>query len=541
MIPAKTVREIHDTARIEEVVEEFVSLRKRGVNMIGLCPFHNERTPSFNVSPVRNIFKCFGCGRGGDSVKFLMEHENMSYPDALRWLARKYNIEIKEVELTPEQRKEQQMADSLYIVNEFAQEFYEKNLHDTDEGKSIALPYFKQRGLTDETIKKFGLGYALPQRDALVKAAQANAYDLELVHKAGLCSEDGSRDFFRDRVIFTIHGMSGKVAAFAGRTMKSDKKIPKYINSPETEIYIKNKLLYGAFQAKNAIRKQNQCILVEGYMDVISMHQAGIENVLASSGTALTDGQVALIRRQTENLILFYDADSAGFNAAVKGFGISLKAGLNVQIVQLPQGEDPDSFAMAEGGEAVTDYIAENAKDIVLFLTEKRMEEAAGDPIKKAALLRDIADIIAQSPDALKRSVYVRETSELLKVDMGAMTSEVNKILQGDLRKWRDKTNREARQEAQESGGAAADDAPLFPSEEEQIVEQELPRKKTLSTDEFQEKDLVRLLVQFGDQKLEKEDNITAAEFILADIEDSIDSFENQLYARIIRQSLKRL
>ncbi|MEN9414149.1 MAG: hypothetical protein RLZ62_453, partial [Bacteroidota bacterium] len=302
MIPPRQVQDVLDAARIEDVVGEFVTLKRRGVNLIGLCPFHGEKTPSFNVNPARNIFKCFGCGKGGDSVSFLREHEKMTYLEAIRWLARKYGIELQEIERTPEQLAEIQLADSLYIVNEFGLKHFQQQLFDTDEGKSVALSYFRKRGLREETIRTFGLGYAPDQRDLLIKEAQKTGHSSDLLKQVGLCSQDGSKDFFRARVMFAIHNLSGKVAAFAGRTMSSEKTIPKYINSPETEIYIKNKTLYGLYQARKAIRQHNECLLVEGYMDVISLYQAGIENVVASSGTSLTEGQLQLIKRHTDNL-----------------------------------------------------------------------------------------------------------------------------------------------------------------------------------------------------------------------------------------------
>ncbi|HNM24772.1 MAG TPA: DNA primase, partial [Saprospiraceae bacterium] len=322
MITAKTVREILDTVRIEEVIEEFVSLRRRGVNLIGLCPFHHEKTPSFNVNPARNLFKCFGCGKAGDAITFLREHEQFSYPEALRWLAKKYNIEIEEAELSPEQRAADQLAESLYIVNDFALKHFQEQLFDTDEGKSVALSYFRQRGLREDTIRAFGLGYAPDQRDLLLQRARATGHSVELLKKVGLCSADGSRDFFRGRVMFAIHNLSGKVAAFAGRTMSADKSVPKYINSPETEIYVKNKTLYGAFQAKKAIRQLDECILVEGDMDVISLYQAGIQNAVASSGTSLTEGQLQLIKRNTNPLKILYDGDPAGIKAALRGLDL---------------------------------------------------------------------------------------------------------------------------------------------------------------------------------------------------------------------------
>ncbi len=531
MIPPNTVREIIDAARIEDVVEDFVTLRKRGVNLIGLCPFHNEKTPSFNVNPTRNIFKCFGCGKGGDAVTFLMEHENFTYPEALRWLARKYNIEIEEVERTPEQLAEQQLADSLYIVNDFALQHFQAQMFDTDEGKSVALHYFKQRGLREDTIRNFGLGYAPNLRDLLLQRATVAGHNLDLLKQVGLCSADGTRDFFRARVMFPIHNLSGKVAAFAGRTMSSDKTVPKYINSPETEIYVKNKILYGAFQAKKAIRKEDECILVEGYMDVISLHQAGIENVVASSGTSLTEGQLQLIKRNTNNLKILYDGDPAGVKAALRGLDLALEQDLNVRIVLLPEGEDPDSFVQQAGSEAFGDYIKRESKDFILFKTQLLLEETQGDPVKRAGLIKDIMGSIARIPDPIKRGTYLKECATLLEVSEQVLHEETNKLIVSAVRK---KADREARQP-----GSASDTPSQAPRPDVPLPDLEPARQQREQAmqrgDEFQERDIIRLLVQFGGQTL-PEDKITVAELVLADIEESLGSFDNPLYGRIARE-----
>lgn len=532
MIPPNTVRDILDAVRIEEVVEDFVSLRRRGSNLIGLCPFHHEKTPSFSVNPPRNIFKCFGCGKGGDAVTFLMELEGFTYPDALRWLARKYRIEVQEVERTPEQVAEQQAADSLYIVNDFALRHFEEQLFDTDEGKSVALSYFKKRGLREDTIRAFGLGYAPDQRDLLLQRAKAAGHNLDLLKKTGLCSQDGSRDFFRGRVMFAIHNLSGKVAAFAGRTMSADKTIPKYVNSPETEIYVKNKTLYGMFQAKKAIRKQDECILVEGYMDVISLYQAGIENVVASSGTSLTEGQLQLIKRNTANLKILYDGDPAGIKAALRGLDLALEQDLNVKIVLLPEGEDPDSYVQQIGSEAFEAYIAREAKDFILFKTALLLDETEGDPVRRAGLIKDIMGSIAKIPDPIKRGTYLRECAALLEVSEQVLHEETNKLITSAVRK---KAEREARQP-----GAASDspaeapppDVPVPDWEPAIPIRAERPMQRG---DEFQERDIVRLLVQFGDRVL-AEEKTTVAELVLADIEESLGDFDNPLYGRIARE-----
>ncbi len=532
------MREILDAARIEEVVEEFLTLRRRGANLVGLCPFHSERTPSFNVSPARNIFKCFGCGKGGDAVTFLMEHEGFTYPEALRWLARKYRIEIQEVELTPEQRAEQQEAESLFIVNDFAARHFQEQMMDTDEGKSVALAYFRQRGLSDETLQTFGLGYAPDQRNLLLQKARQAGHDIGLLQKVGLISPDGTRDFFRARVIFPIHSMSGKVAAFAGRTLSTDKSVPKYINSPESDIYNKSKTLYGMFQAKRAIRKKDECILVEGYMDVISLFQAGIENVVASSGTSLTEGQLQLIRRNTNNLTILYDGDPAGIQAALRGLDLALEQDLNVRVVILPDGEDPDSYVQRIGAQTFEQYMAEHARDVILLKMDLLLNEARRDPTHRAKVVKDMVASIAKIPDPIRRSTYVRECSTLMGVSEQALMQEVNKHISTDLRKKAEKTARQP--------GSASDYEREAPPPSDPWPEaapphlQERPTAIALPTDEFQERDIVRLLVQFGNRELPGE-SITVAEWVLSDIEDLLPEFDTPLYGRIVRECHARL
>ena len=530
MIPPKQVQEILDLTRIEEVIEDFVTLRKRGVNLIGLCPFHNEKSPSFNVNPTRNIFKCFGCGKGGDAVTFLMEHEHFAYPDALRWLARKYNVEIQEIVRSPEQVAELQYTDSLYIVNDFALQHFQQQLFDTDEGKSVALSYFKQRGLREETIRNFGLGYAPDQWDLLLKTAKSKGHDPDMLRKLGLVNQEATRDFFRARVMFAIHNLSGKVAAFAGRTMSSDKNTPKYINSPETEIYVKNKILYGAFQAKKAIRQKDECILVEGYMDVISLHQAGIENVVASSGTSLTEGQLQLIKRNTNNLKILYDGDPAGIKAALRGLDLALEQDMNVRIVLLPDKEDPDSYVQKYGGEAFTEFTTRESKDFILFKTQLLLAETKGDPIKKSILVKDIVASIAKIPDPIKRSLYLRECSALMEVDENALVSEINKLIQTALKK---KADKDARSPSAASDSPDVAPNPEFPTADPALV---TPRERPVQKgDEFQERDIVRLLVLYGEQMLPKE-QMTVAAYILLDIEESLDTFDFPLYGRFARE-----
>ncbi len=532
MIPPKTVQEIIEAARIEEVVEEFVSLRRRGINLIGLCPFHGEKSPSFNVNPAKNIFKCFGCGKAGDAITFLREHENLNFDEALRWLARKYRIDIQEVERSPEQMAEQQLNESLFIVNDFAAKHFLEQLFETDEGKSVALSYFKKRGLREETIRKFGLGYAPDERDLLLKTARHQGYAVDLLKQTGLCSPDATRDFFRARVMFSIHNLSGKVAAFAGRTMSSDKTVPKYVNSPETVIYVKNKILYGAYQAKSAIRKHDECILVEGYMDVISLHQAGIENVVASSGTSLTEGQLQLIKRNTQNLTILYDGDSAGIKAALRGLDLALEQDLNVRIALLPDGHDPDSYVQEFGLDVLREFIQKQGKDFILFKTSILLADTQGDPIKKATLIRDIVNSISKIPDPIKRSVYLKECAALLNVDENALVTETNKNITGAMRKKAEKDERAA---------GPVSDMPYggfdhgFPSAEPML--DALPERAAAQAQNaarnasLQEREIISLLIQFGDKTLS--DGEMLATFLLSDIEDSLTSFDHPLYGKI--------
>jgi DNA primase len=542
MIPAKTVQDIIEATRIEDVVGEFVTLRRRGINLLGLCPFHGEKTPSFNVNPTRNIFKCFGCGKAGDAITFLREHESMSFDDAIRWLGRKYNIEIQEVERTPQQMAEVQLADSLFIVNDFAAKHFSDELFNTDEGKSVALSYFRQRGLREETIRKFGLGYAPNQRDLLLQKARLHGHSLDLLKQTGLVSQDATRDFFRGRVMFTIHNLSGKVAAFAGRTMSTEKTVPKYINSPETAVYIKNKTLYGAFQAKNAIRKADECILVEGYMDVISLAQAGIENVVASSGTSLTEGQLQLIKRNTANLTILYDGDAAGVKAALRGLDLALEQDLNVRIALLPDGHDPDSYVQEKGADELRAFIADNSKDFILFKTGLLLEETKGDPIKRAGLIKDIVSSIAKIPDPIKRSVYLRECAALLQVDEAALMTETNRIITGNIKKTVEK---EAK-----SGGAASDSwnyQEPFPDYPMGDPEYNAPptdspsnkNKGNFKSTEYQEREIIEILIEFGDQILPE--GVSVAKYILTDIEDSLEFFETPMFSRIAKECYQLL
>lgn len=431
MIDQPTIDRILDVANIVDVVSEFVTLRKRGVNYVGLCPFHADKSPSFYVSPSKNICKCFACGEGGTSVHFIMKHEQLSYFDALRYLAKKYNIEIQERELTEKEKQVRNDRESMLIVNAWAQQYFSTQLHEHIQGKAIGLRYFAERGLREEVIRKFQLGYSLDERDALYRTAIKSGYKKEFLEKTGLIItyDNGNvNDRFRGRVIFPVHTLSGKVVAFGGRVLKKDEKTAKYVNSPESEIYHKSNELYGIYFAKQAIVKQDRCFLVEGYMDVIGMHQAGMENVVASSGTALTLGQIRLIHRFTNNITVLYDGDAAGIKAALRGIDMLLEEGMNIKVVLLPDGEDPDSFARSHSASEFAAFIQQHETDFIRFKTNLLLADAGSDPIKHSALITDIIRTVAIIPDNIARSVYIRECSATMEIDEQVLLNEVNKI-----------------------------------------------------------------------------------------------------------------
>ncbi len=429
MIPQDTVNKILDAAQIVDVVGDFVTLKRRGANYIACCPFHNEKTPSFSVSASKGIYKCFGCGKSGTAVGFVMEHENLSYVEALKYLAKKYHIEVIEKEETAEEIAQRQRHESLLLVSEYAGKFFRDSLR-TPEGQNIAYQYFRSRGLEDETIRKYGLGWAPLGRQALSDAAREAGYKEEFLIETGLSVkyENGPlKDRFFDRVMFPIHSVSGRIIAFGGRTLKTDKTVAKYVNSPETEIYVKSKSLYGIYFAKNEISRQDKCILVEGYLDVLSMHQLGITNVVASSGTSLTVDQIRLIRKFTNNITIIYDGDGAGIKAALRGIGLVLKEGLNVKVVLFPDGQDPDDFARRHTLDEVKDHIAQNERDFINFKTDLLLEEAGNDPIARANLINDIADTIALIPDAVVRAVYIKTSAGKFDIDEKILVDRVNR------------------------------------------------------------------------------------------------------------------
>ena len=544
MIPKDTVDKIVETARVEEVVGDFITLKKRGANLLGLCPFHGEKSPSFTVSPSKGIYKCFGCGKAGNSVNFIMEHESLSYPDALRYLAAKYSIEIVEKEITPEEQAQITEKESLYIVTSFGQKYFTDNLWNTDEGKSIGLSYFRERGFTDEIIKKFQLGFSFEDRKAFSKAAIAAAYKPEYLVKTGLSILSDKHvegtpitindifDRYTGRVIFPIHNGTGKVIGFGGRILNSDKKFAKYINSPQTDIYDKSKVLYGLFFAKKQITQEDNCYLVEGYTDVTSMHQAGIENVVASSGTSLTVDQIRLIHRFTNNITILYDGDVAGIKASFRGIDLILEEGMNVKVLLFPDGDDPDSFSKKVRGEDLKAYIKKNSNDFIKFKTNLLFEEAKHEPVKKAALVKDIIESIAIVPDAIIRNGYITECSHILQVDEQTLVFQVKAT--------RDKKITKKNFQPEQY---AAEQQPQNISEgTNQEVKDDLQKLLDAELNPFteQEKNLVRLLINYGTHLISiehvNEDNekvavdVSVAEFILHELEQDDISFVDAAY-----------
>ena len=473
-----------NAAQILDVVSDFVTLKKRGVNYVGLCPFHEERTPSFSVSPAKGICKCFSCGKGGNAVNFVMEHEQMSYYEALKYLAKKYNIEVVEKELTAEEVAQRNDRESMLAVNKFAQQYFTSLLFDSSEGRNVGLAYFHERGFRDDVIRKFQLGYSLEQRDAFTVAALSKTYKKEFLVKTGLSidREGGSPfDRFWGRVMFPVHSLSGNIVAFGGRILKKDDKTAKYVNSPESEIYHKSNELYGIYFAKQAIVKYERCFLVEGYTDVLAMHQAGIENVVASSGTSLTKGQIRLIHRFTENVTVLYDGDAAGIKASIRGIDMLLEEGLNIKVVLLPQGEDPDSFAKSQDATQFIDYIKKHQTDFIRFKTSLLLDEAGSDPIKRAALIGDIVRSIAIIPDRVIRSVYVKECSTLLETDEKLLYAEIGKYQNG--RSFQN-----------------SDRVTPVKSNEEALPSSEATHPSTACEEE--ERNIIRYLIRYGEREL---------------------------------------
>jgi len=554
LIPKDTIDKIVEAARVEEVVGDFIVLKKRGANLLGLCPFHGEKTPSFTVSPAKGIYKCFGCGKAGNSVNFIMEHESMTYPEALKYLAKKYNIEIVEKEITPEERAIQNERESLYIVSSYAQKYFSDNLWDTDEGKSVGLGYFRERGFTDEIIKKFQLGYSFEERNAFSKAAINAGYKAEYLVKTGLSilsdkytPEDGEIklmnifDRYSGRVMFPIHNVTGRVIGFGGRILGNDKKFAKYVNSPQSDIYDKSKVLYGLSFAKKQIVQDDNCYLVEGYTDVISMHQSGVENVVSSSGTSLTVEQIRLIHRFTNNITILYDGDVAGIKASFRGIDLILEEGMNVKVVLFTDGDDHDYYSKKVTTEELKAFIKKNSNDFIKFKTNLLFEEAKHEPVKKAALVKEIIESIAIVPDAIIRNEYITECSHILQVDEQTLVFQVKSTR--DKKKVKKGPEQEERNQEQKSVSENTN----------QEVKDDLQKLLDAELNPFteQEKNIVRLLLNYGNKLIEvshtNEENeelkieISIAEYIIRELIEDELSFIDPVYQMFLYEFLLQM
>lgn len=564
-IDPETVERIRQAADIADVIGDYVSLKKKGANLWACCPFHGEKTPSFSISPAKGIYKCFGCGKAGDSIRFIMDIEGLGYGEALRHLAKKYGIEIQETQLTDEQQLAQNERESLFIVLNYAKNYFQHNLLETDEGKSIAYPYFKERGFSDKTIKSFELGYSLESWDAFTKEALKQGYSLDILQKAGLTivreqntspAEQGNEDSrntrtfdrFRNRVIFPIHNVSGKVIAFGARILKTDKNQPKYLNSPETEVYHKSSILYGIYQAKNEIRTKDVCYLVEGYTDVVSLHQAGIHNVVASSGTSLTLEQIRLIARFTQNITVLYDGDAAGIKASLRGMDMILEEGLNVKLVVFPEGEDPDSYVQKIGSEAFVKHIEQNASDFITFKAELSLKEAGNDPFKRAEIIKDMVESISKIPDSIKRSVFFQKTASLMNIDENLLILESNKIQLNRVKQKEKDTKREDNRQRLSndlppgvSVSSGAEELMSFSEEDHAFFPESVPQANPVTEDKpvrsglsYHEEECIRLLINYGSREVDPglAPGITLMQYILSEIEGL--EFKTPIYQRIL-------
>ncbi|MEI2755139.1 MAG: DNA primase [Chitinophagaceae bacterium] len=531
MISPNTIQQILDRLDIINVIGGFVKLKKRGSNYLGLCPFHNERTPSFTVSPAKELYKCFGCGKSGNTISFLMEHEKYSYVDTLRWLAHKYGVEVEETFQSDEQRQTQLAADSLYIINQFAQQYFSQQLFETEEGRDIGLTYFQERGFREDIIKKFQLGYSPEARDAFTKEALAKQYNAELLIKTGLVANRNEQlvDNYRGRVIFPVHNHSGKVLGFGARILKKNDKAPKYINSPENEIYIKSKILYGSYFARQAIDKANECLLVEGYTDVLSLHQAGIENVVASGGTSLTPDQLRLIKKYSSNLTIVYDGDAAGVKAALRGLDLALEEGLNVKLVLIPDGEDPDSYVNKVGPQSFKEFVEKHKKDFILFQLEVALKDAGNDTIKKSEVVNRIAETISRinkAEDFTKQQDYIKQCAEILKIDEAGMHALVNRFIRDRISSLERKLPVDETRKLEENAkkGEAADfDEATF---------------NLLYKDELQEREVARILLEYGTRPWDE--NTMTANYILDEMPDEtlIDNKDVLHFITIYKETL---
>lgn len=524
MISPNTIQQILSRIDIIDVVGNFVKLKRRGSNYLGNCPFHHEKTPSFTVSPSKEIFKCFGCGKSGNTISFIMEHEKLSYVEALKWLANRYNVEVEETETSPEKKLAQQTSESLFIINQFAQQFYSHQLFETDEGRNIGLEYLKERGFNEDTIRKFGIGYAPEKRDVFVKEALHLQYNPELLQKAGLAVERQGQlvDNYRDRIVFPIHNNSGKVIGFGARLIKNNEKAPKYINTPENELYVKSKILYGTYFARHAIDKADECLLVEGYTDVTSLHQAGIENVVASGGTSLTQDQLRLIKKYTRNLTIIYDGDAAGVKAAMRGLDMALEESLNVKLVLIPDKEDPDSYVKKVGATAFRNFILHNKKDFILFQIEVSLKDAGTDANKKAAVVNQIAETLSKidkTEDFTRQQDYIRQSSELLHVDETGFTNLVNKFIRNRISITENKIPFDEARSIEENARQAA---------ENNYSDQTF---NLLFKDDLQEREIARILLEHGYKKWD--DSQLIAQHVLTEIPEE-DLIDNEVIVKFI-------
>ena len=531
MISQNSIQQILSRIDILEIIGGFVRLKRRGANYLGLCPFHNEKTPSFTISPSKEIYKCFGCGKSGNTISFLMEHEKLSYVEALKWLANKYNVEIEETEASPEQKIQQQTSESLFIINQFAQQFYSQILFETEEGQNIGLTYLKERSFSEEMIKKFGLGYAPDSKNSFALQAIANQYNPELLQKAGLVVNRSEQlvDNYRDRIIFPVHNNSGKVIGFGARLIKSNDRAPKYINTPENELYIKSKILYGTYFARHAIDKANECLLVEGYTDVISLHQAGIENVVASGGTSLTQDQLRLIKKYTKNLTILYDGDAAGVKAALRGLDMALEESLNVELVLIPDKEDPDSYVQKLGANQFRNFILHNKRDFVLFQLDVSLKDAGGDANKKSDVVNQIAETISKidkTEDFTKQQDYIRQCSQILNIDETGFTSLVNKFIRNRISIQENKMPFEEAKHFEENVKKA--EAGGFDDQTFSL----------LFRDDLQEREIARILLEYGTKKWNNQELI--GEHVLSELPED-DLIDNQTVLKLLQEYKQQL
>ncbi|PWG04616.1 DNA primase [Polaribacter aquimarinus] len=533
MISRSTIDRVFESARVEEVIGEFVQLKKAGSNFKGLSPFTDEKSPSFMVSPVKQIWKDFSTGKGGNAVSFLMEHEHYSYPEALRWLAKKYNIEIEETEQTTEEKAQMNERESMFLVSSFAKDYFHDVMLNSNKGKAIGLSYFKERGFREETIKKFDLGYCIDEWDNFTKAALAKGYDLKYLAATGLTivKENKQFDRFKGRVMFPIHSMSGRILGFGGRILTADKKAAKYLNSPESDIYHKSKILYGIYQAKKEIAKQDNCFLVEGYTDVISFHQSGVENVVASSGTALTSDQIRLVNRLTKNITVLFDGDAAGIRASIRGIDLILEQGMNVKVVQFPDGEDPDSFAKAHSDAELKEYLENSAQDFINFKVSLLLKDSNNDPIKKAGVIRDIVTSISKIPDGIQREVYVQECARIMDISERVLFSELAQLLKKGLQ---EKNKVSKKQNASQQDPNQPPPEYFMAQEQAQMGLVKGGQKASQKVDQLSilEKEIIRILLLYGNEEIEFSEEVINMD------EDGKETISNRKYQNTVSSEI---